>query len=99
LSYSKANKDAAAKKEAADKAAETRQVFAAEGFCVRATIPTSLFLSHNEALQPPYRVLVDTNFIHLSVENRIDLVRGMMDCLYAKCETMHSSACLANWPS
>lgn len=44
-----------------------------------------MFLRHNEALAPPYRVLVDTNFINLSLENRVDLIRGMMDCLYAKC--------------
>ena len=51
----------------------------------RAPIPTSLFLSHNESLAPPYRVLVDTNFINLSLENRIEMVTGMMDSLYAKC--------------
>jgi hypothetical protein len=51
-----------------------------------APIPSSLFLSHNTALVPPYRVLVDTNFINLSLENRLEIVRGMMDCLYAKCE-------------
>ena len=50
-----------------------------------------MFLRHNEALAPPYRVLVDTNFINLSLENRVDLIRGMMDCLYAKCP----SACTA----
>ncbi|CAH7666409.1 Fcf1-domain-containing protein [Phakopsora pachyrhizi] len=49
-----------------------------------APIPTSMFLSHNSALAPPYRVLVDTNFLHLSTTNRIDLIRGMLDCLYAK---------------
>ena len=42
-----------------------------------APLPTSLFLSHNEALVPPYRVIVDTNFINLSLENRIDVVKGM----------------------
>ena len=52
--------------------------------CTSAPLPTSLFLSHNEALVPPYRVLVDTNFINLSLENRIDLVKAMMDALYAK---------------
>ncbi|KAG0149838.1 hypothetical protein CROQUDRAFT_88676 [Cronartium quercuum f. sp. fusiforme G11] len=46
--------------------------------------PTSLFLTHNTALAPPYRVLVDTNFLNLSIINRIDLIRGMLDCLYAK---------------
>ena len=47
-------------------------------------MPTSLFFSHNEALVPPYRVIVDTNFINLSLENRIDIVKAMMDVLYAK---------------
>lgn len=49
-----------------------------------APMATSLFLSHNEALVPPYRILVDTNFINLSLENRIDMVKAMMDTLYAK---------------
>lgn len=35
---------------------------------------------------PPYRIIVDTNFINLSLENRVDMVKGMMDTLYAKCE-------------
>lgn len=49
-------------------------------------MPTSLFFAHNEALVPPYRVIVDTNFINLSLENRVDMVRAMMDVLYAKGE-------------
>jgi U3 small nucleolar RNA-associated protein 24 len=52
----------------------------------RAAIPSSLFLSHNTALVPPYRVLIDTNFINFSLQNKLELVGGMMDCLYAKCE-------------
>ncbi|KAG7527729.1 hypothetical protein FFLO_06646 [Filobasidium floriforme] len=48
-------------------------------------LPASLFLSHNESLGPPYRVLVDTNFINFSLQNKIELVQGMMDCLMAKC--------------
>ncbi|KAG8784301.1 rRNA-processing protein fcf1 [Serendipita sp. 397] len=46
---------------------------------------SALFLSHNTALGPPYRVLVDTNFINFSLQNKLELVSGMMDCLYAKC--------------
>lgn len=53
-----------------------------------APLATSLFLSHNEALVPPYRIIVDTNFINLSLENRIDMVKGMMDALYAKCKSL-----------
>jgi len=46
---------------------------------------SSLFLTHNTALVPPYRVLIDTNFINFSLQNKLELVGGMMDCLYAKC--------------
>lgn len=50
-------------------------------------VSSSLFLSHNTDLGPPYRVLVDTNFINFSIQNKIELVQGMMDCLMAKCES------------
>ncbi|KAL9307350.1 putative rRNA-processing protein Fcf1/Utp23 [Arabidopsis thaliana] len=49
------------------------------------SVPSGLFFSHNSSLVPPYRVLVDTNFINFSIQNKIDLEKGMMDCLYAKC--------------
>ena len=45
---------------------------------------SSMFFQHNSALGPPYRVLVDTNFINFSLQNKLELVQGMMDCLYAK---------------
>ncbi|KAI5121452.1 hypothetical protein M0805_009560 [Coniferiporia weirii] len=48
-------------------------------------VASSLFLQHNTALAPPYRVLIDTNFINFSLQNKLELVSGMMDCLYAKC--------------
>lgn len=44
-----------------------------------------MFLAHNAALVPPYRVLIDTNFINFSLQNKLELISGMMDCLYAKC--------------
>lgn len=50
-----------------------------------APVASSLFLAHNTALAPPYRVLIDTNFINFSLQNKLELVSGMMDCLYAKC--------------
>ncbi|XP_028754721.1 rRNA-processing protein FCF1 homolog [Neltuma alba] len=46
--------------------------------------PSSLFFAHNTELGPPYCVLVDTNFINFSIQNKLDLEKGMMDCLYAK---------------
>ncbi|KAK2463139.1 hypothetical protein APHAL10511_004794 [Amanita phalloides] len=48
-------------------------------------VASSLFLAHNTALVPPYRVLIDTNFINFSLQNKLELISGMMDCLYAKC--------------
>ena len=55
----------------------------------RPQMASSLFLSHNTALAPPYRVLIDTNFINFSLQNKIELVAGMMDCLFAKCKRRH----------
>ncbi|XP_044493179.1 rRNA-processing protein FCF1 homolog isoform X2 [Mangifera indica] len=48
-------------------------------------VSTALFFKYNTTLVPPYRVLVDTNFINFSIQNKLDLEKGMMDCLYAKC--------------
>ena len=45
---------------------------------------SSIFFQHNSALGPPYRVLVDTNFINFALQNKLELMQGMMDCLYAK---------------
>ncbi len=44
-----------------------------------------MFFKYNTQLGPPYRVLIDTNFINFSIRNKIDLIKGMMDCLYAEC--------------
>ena len=54
---------------------------------------SSMFFQHNSALGPPYRVLVDTNFINFALQNKIELIQGMMDCLYAKstCLSTNSS--------
>ena len=55
--------------------------------CNSPQVASSLFFKYNNALGPPYRVLVDTNFINFSIMNKIELIKGMMDCLYAKSET------------
>mmetsp|Transcript_29223 Transcript_29223/g.82454 ORF Transcript_29223/g.82454 Transcript_29223/m.82454 type:complete len:195 (-) Transcript_29223:66-650(-) len=46
---------------------------------------SALFFKFNQALGPPYHVLLDTNFINFSIKNKLDLKKGMMDCLYAEC--------------
>lgn len=46
---------------------------------------SNLFFSYNASLGPPYRIIVDTNFFHFAIENKIDLHQGFLDCLLAKC--------------
>jgi U3 small nucleolar RNA-associated protein 24 len=47
--------------------------------------PIHLYFSYNTALGPPYHILMDTNFINLSIQNKMDIFKSMMDCLLAKC--------------
>lgn len=57
--------------------------------------PTSLFFQHNEALKPPYSVLVDTNFLSHTVQRKLPLLESMMDCLYAKCNPIITDCVMA----
>ena len=45
---------------------------------------SNLYLTYNKALQPPYHVWLDTNFINFSMQHKIDIIEGLMDCLLAK---------------
>lgn len=47
--------------------------------------PSHLFFRHNPALGPPYRILLDTNFINFSIQNKLDILQSSMDCLLGKC--------------
>lgn len=58
-------------------------------------ISASMFFQHNSALGPPYRVLIDTNFINFTITNKLDLVKNMMDCLLAKCTPCITDCVLA----
>jgi U3 small nucleolar RNA-associated protein 24 len=40
------------------------------GAC-RPQVSSALFFSYNMALGPPYRVIVDTNFINFSIQNKV----------------------------
>lgn len=46
---------------------------------------SAMFFSYNTQLGPPYHVVLDTNFINFSIKNKLDIIKSMMDCLYAKC--------------
>ncbi|XP_044431773.1 rRNA-processing protein FCF1 homolog [Triticum aestivum] len=48
-------------------------------------VSSALFFSYNMALGPPYWVIANTNSINFSIQNKLDLEKGLMDCLYAKC--------------
>jgi U3 small nucleolar RNA-associated protein 24 len=48
-------------------------------------VASSLFFKHNTALIPPYQVIIDTNFVNFAIQNKLDLLKAMMDCLYAEC--------------
>eukprot|EP00040_Diaphanoeca_grandis_P032474 m.196831 g.196831 ORF g.196831 m.196831 type:complete len:202 (-) comp32636_c3_seq1:194-799(-) len=46
---------------------------------------SALYFQYNTQLGPPYQIIIDTNFINFSIQNKLDIVKAMMDCLYAKC--------------
>lgn len=58
-------------------------------------MPSSLYFEHNEALKPPYNVLVDTNFLSHTVRAKLPLLETMMDLLYAKCIPIITSCVMA----
>lgn len=43
-----------------------------------------MFLSYNPSIRPPYRIIIDTNFITQSISNWVDIFKGAMDCLLSK---------------
>lgn len=45
--------------------------------------PSSMFFRYNPNLGPPFRILLDTNFINFSVANKLDVIRAALDCLAA----------------
>ncbi|KAL1302249.1 hypothetical protein AAFC00_002671 [Neodothiora populina] len=57
--------------------------------------PSSMFFQHNTALQPPYSILVDTNFLSLTVHHKLEMLPAMMDCLYATCRPMITTCVMA----
>merc|ERR1719326_783934 len=46
---------------------------------------SSLFFQYNTNLRPPYQVLLDTNFINMSIQMKLDIFQSSMECLLAKC--------------
>lgn len=58
-------------------------------------VSSALFFQYNEAIKPPYQVLIDTNFINFSIQKKIDIVKGMMDCLLAKCNILITDCVMA----
>lgn len=46
---------------------------------------SSLFFQFNTNLKPPFMVLLDTNFINMSIQMKLDIFKASMECLLAKC--------------
>jgi U3 small nucleolar RNA-associated protein 24 len=46
---------------------------------------SNMFLNVNTALGPPYRIILDTNFLNFSIMNKLDIFKNSMDCLFGKC--------------
>ncbi|KAF2221599.1 Fcf1-domain-containing protein [Elsinoe ampelina] len=57
--------------------------------------PSSMFFQHNAALQPPYQILIDTNFLSLTVHHKLELQKTLMDLLYASVRPIITSCVLA----
>ncbi|PSR74287.1 rRNA-processing protein FCF1 [Coniella lustricola] len=81
----------------ADIVQQTKKKATANGELIRELpqAPSSMFFQHNTALVPPYQVIVDTNFLSHTVSRKIELLEGMMDALYAKCEVLITSCVMA----
>ncbi|KAJ1883629.1 rRNA-processing protein fcf1 [Coemansia sp. RSA 376] len=82
----KQNQQKAVEKKDAEKIAEVRHVERES---------SNMFFKYNTALGPPYHVIIDTNFINFALQNKLELVRAMMDCLYAKCIPVVTDCVLA----
>eukprot|EP00439_Symbiodinium_sp_Y106_P077016 s825_g16.t1 len=46
---------------------------------------SSLFFQYNSNLKPPYQLLLDTNFLNMSIQMKLDIFKSAMECLLAKC--------------
>lgn len=57
--------------------------------------PSNLFFAHNTALQPPYQILLDTNFLSHTVHHKLPLLPTLMDTLYATCDILITSCVMA----
>ena len=54
-----------------------------------------MFLTYNTALGPPYRILLDTNFLNLSIASKLDIFKSSMDLLLGKCIPMVTDCVIA----
>ncbi|EGV62530.1 rRNA-processing protein fcf1 [Yamadazyma tenuis] len=48
-------------------------------------VSSALFFQYNQSIKPPYQILIDTNFINFSIQKKIDIIHGLMECTMAKC--------------
>lgn len=51
----------------------------------RPAVSSALFFKYNTALGPPYRVIVDTNFINFSIQNKVNSAKRVCYVLDLLC--------------
>nr|5OQL_P Chain P, Utp24 [Thermochaetoides thermophila DSM 1495] len=83
------------KAEAVKKAEEEKRKKEKQAIREVPQMPSSMFFEHNEALVPPYNVLVDTNFLSRTVGAKLPLLESAMDCLYASVNIIITSCVMA----
>lgn len=44
-----------------------------------------MFFKYNMSLGPPFHILMDTNFINFTIQNKLDIIQCAMDALFGKC--------------
>jgi len=58
-------------------------------------VASHLYFLYNTSLGPPYRILLDTNFLNFSIQNKLDVFEALMECLLAKCIPMLTDCVMA----
>jgi U3 small nucleolar RNA-associated protein 24 len=66
-------KDARVKANVVPGSVKTKKVVDKEDEVKSLTVaPSALFFSYNSQLGPPYHIILDTNFINFSIQNKLD---------------------------
>ena len=74
---------------------QSRKVSVLTSASLRPAAPSQMFFTYNTALQPPYPILLDTNFLSHTIRAKLPLLESLMDCLSATVRPMITSCVMA----